>query len=348
MIIDEASLAGTLVIDMIANDARDMYAKVLLVGDWAQLGAVDAGGAFHMLATDRRDTPTLSDVHRFAEDWEADASLQLRSGNTAAINAYLDHGRVHSGDRDQLLHDLVDAWHTDTQHGLDSIIIATDDASVRELNGIAQAHRRDAGAVEPGNTELSDGHTAGVGDSVVTRRNDRRLRIADQWVKNGDTWTVTATHTDGSITVSDHRDCTIQLPADYTRDHVELGYAATVHRAQGRTVDTAHALIHDTATREGLYVAATRARAGNHLYLTTEATGDVDNLAPDDATSDETDRLARILDRAAETAAAHAYLRLRADQFQVATTVDAVSTVETVVSSRRWTDPSLPHRGITV
>ena len=57
VIIDEASLAGTLVLDAIATDARDMYAKVLLVGDWAQLGAIDAGGAFHMLATDRRRHP---------------------------------------------------------------------------------------------------------------------------------------------------------------------------------------------------------------------------------------------------------------------------------------------------
>jgi ATP-dependent exoDNAse (exonuclease V) alpha subunit len=300
-----------------------------------------------MLATGRQDTPTLTEVHRFTEAWEAAASLQLRNGDTDSINAYADHGRVHSGDRDQLLHDLVDAWHTDTQRGLDSIIIATDDASVRELNGIAQEHRRDAGAVEPGNTDLSDGHTAGVGDSVITRRNDRRLRIADQWVKNGNTWTVTATHTDGSITVSDHRDRTIQLPAEYTRDHVELGYAATIHRAQGRTVDTAHTLIGDTVTRECLYVAATRARTGNHLYLTSEASGEVDNLSPGDTTGNEAERLARILERAAETAAAHAYLRLRTEQFEV-TSVDTVAAVETVAGSRRWTDPGLPQRSVTI
>jgi ATP-dependent exoDNAse (exonuclease V) alpha subunit len=233
------------------------------------------------------------------------------------------------------------------QRGLDSIIIATDDVSVREINGIAQAHRRDARAVEPGNTDLSDGHTAGVGDSVVTRRNDRRLRIADQWVKNGDTWTVTGSHTDGSITVSDHRDRTIQLPADYTRDHVELGYAATIHRAQGRTVDTAHALIDDTVTRECLYIAATRARTGNHLYLTSEAAGEVDNLSPGDTTGNEAERLARILERAAETATAHAYLRLQADQFE-ARSVDTVATIETVAGARRWSDPGLPRRGVTI
>jgi ATP-dependent exoDNAse (exonuclease V) alpha subunit len=320
-----------------------MYAKVLLVGDWAQLGAIEAGGAFHMLANDRTDAPTLTEVHRFTETWEAAASLQFRNGDTAAIDAYLDHGRVHSGERDQLLHQLVEAWHSDTQHGLDSIMIAPGDASVRELNAIAQAHRRDTGNARPGDIELADGHTVGVGDTVVTRYNDRRLTITNQWVKNGDTWTVTATHTDGSITVSSPQDRTIRLPADYTREHVELGYAATIHRAQGRTVDTAHALIDDTATRESAYVAATRARAGNHLYLATEATSEVDNLPPDDKTGDETDRLARIIERAAETAAAHAYLRSQTDPFELRR-ADTVDTVETVAAPRQWANPGPPSR----
>jgi conjugative relaxase-like TrwC/TraI family protein len=308
VIIDEASLAGTLTLDAIITDAHDVYAKVLLVGDWAQLGAIEAGGAFHMLATDRPDTPTLSEIHRFTEAWEADASLQLRAGDDAAVAAYLDHDRVHSGDRDQMLHQLVDAWHTDTQHGLDSIMITADQASVHDLNTLAQSHQRDSGKVQPGDTPLADGHTAGIGDQIVTRRNDRRLTTGDQWVKNGNNWTVIATHADGRLTVSDDKGRDVQLAADYVRDHVELGYATTVHRAQGRTVDAAHALIDDTATRESLYVAATRARAGNHLYLTAEAAGDSDDLSHERATGNDVDRLARILEQTASTASAHAYL----------------------------------------
>jgi energy-coupling factor transporter ATP-binding protein EcfA2 len=308
VIIDEASLAGTLTLDAITTDAHDVYAKVLLVGDWAQLGAIDAGGAFHMLAIDRPDTPTLTDVHRFTEPWEADASLHLRAGDDTAVRAYLEHDRVHSGDRDQMLHEVADAWHTDIQAGLDSIMIAADDASVRELNSIAQAHHRDTRRAQRGATPLADGHTAGIGDQIVTRRNDRRLTCGNQWVKNGDTWTVTRTHSDGTLTVSDHDDRAVQLPVDYVRDHVELGYAITVHRAQGRTVDTAHALIDDTATRESLYVAATRARAGNHLYLTSVAASDTDDLSHATTSGGEAERLARILEQTASTASAHAYL----------------------------------------
>jgi len=71
VIIDEASLAGTLALDAITTHATEVGAKVLLVGDWAQLAAVDAGGAFGMLVRDRGDAPELLDVRRFRNDWES-------------------------------------------------------------------------------------------------------------------------------------------------------------------------------------------------------------------------------------------------------------------------------------
>jgi hypothetical protein len=59
----------------------------------------------------------------------------------------------------------------------------------------------------------------------------------------------------------------VVLPAHYVAEHIELGYATTAHRAQGRTVDTTHALVSPTTTREALYVSATRGRALNRLYV---------------------------------------------------------------------------------
>jgi len=90
-------------------------------------------------------------------------------------------------------------------------------------------------------------------------------------VTNGDLWRVRHVHPDGSLTLSGttHRG-TLIVPADYTRTHVELGYAATVHRAQGMTVDRAHLLAGDTLTRAGVYVGLTRGRESNHLYVITE------------------------------------------------------------------------------
>ena len=78
MIVDEASIAGTLALDELREQADRAGAKLLLVGDWAQLAAVDAGGAFGLLASDRSDVAELINLHRFKSDWEADASKLLR------------------------------------------------------------------------------------------------------------------------------------------------------------------------------------------------------------------------------------------------------------------------------
>jgi len=133
-----------------------------------------------------------------------------------------------------------------------------------------------AGEVEPAGVPIHEG-IAGVGDRIVTRQNDRRLAVDSRWVRNGDHWTIQDVGRDGSLIVQrEGTDAALTLPASYIRAHVELGYAATAHRAQGRTVDTAHALVDAKSTRETLYVAATRGRAANHLYVDLETDPDPD------------------------------------------------------------------------
>ena len=117
---------------------------------------------------------------------------------------------------------------------------------------------------------MADGQVAGVGDEVVTRENNRLLSTGRRWVKNGDRWLVRATNADGSMAVRRlDGQGEVVLPADYVREHVELAYATTAYRAQGRTVATAHALVSPTTTREVLYVSATRGREENRLYVDT-------------------------------------------------------------------------------
>ena len=102
----------------------------------------------------------------------------------------------------------------------------------------------------------------------MTRQNDRRLTTEKGWVKNGDRWIVTAIHHDGSLTVRrGGGGGAVRLPAAYVAENVEPAYATTAHRAQGRTVDTAHAIISPASTREVLYVSATRGRESNKLYV---------------------------------------------------------------------------------
>jgi ATP-dependent exoDNAse (exonuclease V) alpha subunit len=115
-----------------------------------------------------------------------------------------------------------------------------------------------------------DGAVVAVGDVVVTRLNVRALTTGRGWVKNGDDWVVTCTGEDGSLRVTrSGGGAAAVLPADYVREHVELGYASTAHRAQGRTVDTTHAYVTATTLREPLYVMASRGRESNRLYIDT-------------------------------------------------------------------------------
>ncbi len=164
------------------------------------------------------------------------------------------------------------AWKADTDAGKSSLMLAVDNTTVAELNRLARSARVAAGQVAELGLALSDGSVAGVGDVVVARHNDRHLRMTDgEWVRNRDRFVVTATHQDGATTArAMDGDGEVVLPAAYVAEHVELGYAGTVFSAQGRTVATSHALVGLSMTREALYVAATRAREANRLYVDVE------------------------------------------------------------------------------
>lgn len=227
VIIDEASLAGTHSLDRITGLAEKAGAKVLLVGDYAQLQSVDAGGAFALLAGDRDDAPELIDIHRFNNEWEKTASLDLRHGRTDIIDTYLDHDRIHDGDEDTMTDAAYAAWREDTAAGLVSVLIAETNETVTALNNRARADLILDGALHPSReVELNDGSLASVGDTIITRRNDRRLRTKDTWVRNGARWKITQVRDDGSLTVravGRRFGGAIVLPAAYVAGHVDLG-----------------------------------------------------------------------------------------------------------------------------
>ena len=271
VMIDEASLAGTFSLDELVSAATAAGAKILLLGDHGQMSSVEAGGAFSLLVKDRGDlVPELTDVRRFNSEWEKAASIELRAGSTSAIYAYETHDRVTSGDRESLLDAIYAAWKADVQAGKSSLMIAGDSATVAELNRRARTGRVAEGAVSDSGVSIADGQRAGVGDEVVTRQNNRLLTTGRSWVKNGDRFVVAATNPDGSMAVRRVSGGTeVILPADYVAKHVELAYATTSYRSQGRTVDTTHSLVSPITTREVLYVAATRGRDSNMIYVDT-------------------------------------------------------------------------------
>jgi conjugative relaxase-like TrwC/TraI family protein len=286
VLVDEASLAGTLALDRLAACAGEAGAKLLLVGDWAQLSAIEAGGAFGLLVRDRGpDAPELGSPRRFTQPWARAASVRLRVGDPAAVDAYAAHDRLAEGRRDTMLDAAYTAWAADEHEGRRSLLLAGDLDTVRDLNERARADLVAAGSVEPDGTVLHDGLTAGVGDRVVTRRNDRRLPVGAGWVKNGDTWTVRARTAGGGLRVQrPGGGPTVDLPPSYVAAHVDLGYATTAFRAQGATVDTAHAVVTGPGmTREVLYVMLTRARHTNRAYVCLDRTTDqLPGLTADD------------------------------------------------------------------
>ncbi len=271
VIVDEASLAGTLSLDRITTLAAEAGAKVLLVGDHAQLQSVTAGGAFSFLVRDRDDAPELVDVHRFVNVWEKTASLALRYGRTDVIDTYAEHGRVIGGESEEMIDAAYTAWRTDTLDGRASVLVTDSNESVQALNNRARADLILDGTVNARReVELHDGTRAAAGDTVITRRNDRRLRAGRSWVRNGDRWTVTEVRDDGALTL--HRagrtwGASVVVPAEYAAEHLDLGYAVTSYRAQGITVDSSHVLADASMTRETFYVAMTRGREENIAYV---------------------------------------------------------------------------------
>jgi AAA domain len=257
-----------------------------VVGDHAQLAAVDAGGAFGLLA--RTGTPAeLRSLWRFRHRWEAHATRRLRRGDPAVLDTYAAHGRLHGGPAEAMLEHAYTAWAADTQAGRSSILIAADNHTVGALNQRVHTDRVACGLVTGRTVPLgapgcgADRGQVGVGDGILTRNNDRTLHVPGAGhVRNGMLWTVTAVHDDGSLTVTPHPRTDrkgvpaagVRLPAAYVAEHVDLGYATTAHRAQGITVDCCHVLAAPGMSREAFYVAMTRGRHPNTAYVTTDPT----------------------------------------------------------------------------
>lgn len=269
VIIDEAAMMDTATLADVATMATSQGAVVRMVGDPYQLQAVEAGGAFQMLHAATAG-PELEEVFRFNDHTEARASLRLRHGQEDTFTWYLEHDRIHGGSQEEATAAAFGAWCADTNAGATSIIMATDAETVRTLNDTISAHRATQGhtTTAPHTITTRDGQRLRIGDTILTRRNDTSNPYGKAtFVKNGDLFTLTNTHEDGSLTVTAADGSVLSLSADYTNKHVQLGYAVTIHRAQGVTVDSAHAIVDSSAARAAAYVALTRGRNSNHLWV---------------------------------------------------------------------------------
>jgi conjugative relaxase-like TrwC/TraI family protein len=279
VIVDEASMLGTPDLGTLLSAATQARTKMVLVGDAHQLAPVKArGGMFEHLCTDLPWSQHLTEVWRMTDPHERDASLALRAahGNRlrSTVKWYRTQGRLHTGDPIAMAADALEAYLTDRANHKDTLLVCDTWEMADALN-----RRLHATLTEPGPSVRAarDQHIR-VGDVIISRANDPTIALhpgpnntaqsLDQ-VRNGNRWRVAGIDTatkrlaaerlsDGARTV---------FGSDYLTQHITLGYATTVHAAQGVTTDTCHAILGDGASRAMAYVAMTRGRHTNHAYL---------------------------------------------------------------------------------
>jgi conjugative relaxase-like TrwC/TraI family protein len=275
LVVDEAAMVDTRRLDALLTLAGDAGAKVVLVGDHHQLPAVEVGGAFAALV-ERLDPVELTVNRRQHHLWEADTLARLRTGDGGPsgiadiVAAYRDHGRIRIGaNPGEVRVQMAIDWHSAVNEGEDAVMIALRRDDVDELNVRARTLLAATGTIDDTDAlhvQQRDGGVRrfSVGERVVCLRNDRRVGV-----HNALAGTVTALHHDtGSLTLTTTSGTEHHIPAGYLADgYLDYGYALTIHKAQGATVDRVLVLGDDRLYRQAGYTALSRGRNSNDVYL---------------------------------------------------------------------------------
>ena len=281
LLLDEASMMSIADMAAIMQHAADRGCRVLITGDHEQLAAVEGGGGMMML-TRQMGYVQLPEPVRFAQSWERDATLRLRSGDITVLADYQDQGRLRGGTSEQAMEQACRAWLADYLTGKDTLLLARTGEQARELSRRVRDDLIRYGLVRKGaQAGLRYGATASSGDLIVARKNDRTVTAGEpgRWLANRDVLRVDAV-TGTMVAVrrlrSRHPDtgqaiwsAPFDLRKTYLFSHCDLAYATTSHAAQGKTVGTTHVLVDGLGDRQGLYVAMSRGREDNYAYCVT-------------------------------------------------------------------------------
>jgi conjugative relaxase-like TrwC/TraI family protein len=263
VVIDEAGMAGTRNLAPILDAADQAGAKVVLVGDPHQLPEIDAGGVLTGLAQ-RLDPIELTENRRQRTQWERQALAELRAGDIeTAFASYQDNGRVVTATTAIEVRQVIVAdWWSYRLAGDTTAMLAFRRSDVDDLNGRARAYLARAGELS-GPELVVDERPYQTGDQIICLKNNRRLGVC-----NGTRATITTVDPDSHTLTIDTGDRRVVLPATYLdAGQITHGYATTIHKTQGATVDRGLLLGTDELFRERGYVGMSRGRISNHLYL---------------------------------------------------------------------------------
>jgi Ti-type conjugative transfer relaxase TraA len=264
LVMDEAGLVGTRQMARVLSMVEKAGAQIVLVGDAEQLQAIEAGAVFRSLV-ERHGAVEISAVRRQAQDWQRQATRWLATGRAAkAISAYAEQAMVHDAvTREDARAALIAGWQRDALSAPDKtrIILTHTNAEVRALNEAARGAVREAGGLgEDVLVKATRGERAfASGDRIMFLRNERSLEV-----KNGTLGQVAEASPRRMVArLDDGREVTFDLK-DYA--DIDHGYAATIHKAQGMTVDKAHVLATQGLDRHATYVALSRHRESVQLH----------------------------------------------------------------------------------
>jgi Ti-type conjugative transfer relaxase TraA len=283
LVVDEAGMIGSRQMERLLSQAEAVGAKVVLVGDPEQLQAIEAGAAFRAIA-ERVGTAEITEVRRQRAAWQQQATRELATGRTeAALARYEAAGMVQGhATLDDAKAAIVAGWDAARQENPDArqIMLAYRRDDVRDLNARARAVRQAAG-------ELGDDYRVqtergarefAAGDRVYFLRNERSLGV-----KNGTLGTVVRIegHVPGqgdrlAVRLDDGRAVGFDVK-DYA--HIDHGYAATVHKSQGVTVDRTHVLASSHMDRHAAYVGLSRHRERVDLHWSEDQVGSRERLS---------------------------------------------------------------------
>ena len=284
VVVDEAAMVGTDDLRQLLTATTAAGVKTVLVGDAHQLAPVKArGGMFAQLCTDLPWAQQLSEVWRMRDPAERSASVALRDGGPApvrrAVDWYRSHDRLRAGDPIAMANDALNAYRVDFAAGKDALLVCDTREMADALN--RRLHDNTVGA-HAATVCGARGHRIGVGDLILSRRNDPTICVSNRDdkgrsedpVRNGNRWRVAAVDARANRLAAERLDdgARVVFEGDYLSHHITLGYALTVHSAQGVTADITHAVLGENARRPMLYVAMTRGRGANTAYLYERAT----------------------------------------------------------------------------
>jgi len=286
LVVDEAAMLGTRKLAPLLDHAHQARAKVVLVGDDRQFASIEAGGGFRALRV-RLGASELTVNRRQVEAWEQRAIDDVREGRVEqAIAAYAEHDRIRAFEgRDDRDRAVVADWWQAHQAGEEPVVYAHRRAQVDRLNSICQRLRAEHGQLGAERLAVGD-RTFAVGDRVVLGANALdRLGVA-----NGTSAKVTGLDVPGRTmtvrTLEEDPPRTATLPGWYLDGavtpgqsrRVDLAYARTDMRSQGRTEQRALLALDGAEDMQGFYVQLTRGKERTDMYLAVgpEPLGDQD------------------------------------------------------------------------